>query len=177
MITAGFKEIGGAGVEAEKQLRRLAHENNIRLIGPNCLGIINPHPGTSMNASFSRNMPKAGNIGFMSQSGALCTSVLDYAQGRNISFSRFVSFGNKADINEIELLEYLGQDPDTRVIAVYLEDITDGRKFLDVARRITLEQGKPILAIKSGRSAEGARAAASHTGEPEVEGDGGGCVF
>jgi acetyltransferase len=109
-------------------------------------------------------MPKAGNIAFISQSGALCTAVLDYAEGRDIGFSKFVSFGNKADVNEIDLLRYLRDDPDTDVILMYLEDITNGRSFLETAREITWQARKPILAVKSGRSIEGARAAASHTG-------------
>ena len=117
-----------------------------------------------MNASFARVMPSQGNIAFISQSGALCTSVLDIAAGKNIGFSKFVSFGNKTDVNEVDFLRYLKDDPDTDVILLYLEDITEGRAFMEVSRQITLETGKPILALKSGRSAEGAKAAASHTG-------------
>jgi acetyltransferase len=117
-----------------------------------------------MNASFATKMPKAGNIAFISQSGALCTAVLDYAQGRDVGFSKFISFGNKADVNEIDLLRYLKDDPDTDVILMYLEDITNGREFLETARQVTWDAKKPMLAIKSGRSVEGARAAASHTG-------------
>jgi len=117
-----------------------------------------------MNASFATKMPKQGNIAFISQSGALCTAVLDYAEGRDIGFSTFVSFGNKADVNETDLLRYLKDDPDTDVILMYLEDISHGRAFLETAREITWQAQKPMLAVKSGRSAEGARAAASHTG-------------
>jgi acetyltransferase len=109
-------------------------------------------------------MPKPGNIAFISQSGALCTAVLDYAEGRDVGFSKFISFGNKADVDEIDLLRYLKDDPDTDVILMYIEDITNGREFLHTAREITWGARKPILAIKSGRSAAGARAAASHTG-------------
>ncbi|MHC5073256.1 MAG: acetate--CoA ligase alpha subunit [Planctomycetota bacterium] len=164
IITAGFKEIGEKGVELENQLKDIAKKYNIRLIGPNCLGVINASNDVSMNASFATKMPKAGNIAFISQSGALCTAVLDYAQGRDVGFSKFISFGNKADVNEIDLLRYLKDDPDTDVILMYLEDITNGREFLETARQITWDAKKPMLAIKSGRSVEGARAAASHTG-------------
>jgi acetyltransferase len=164
VITAGFKEIGGHGVELENSVKQVAAKYNICLVGPNCLGVINNSDKVRMNASFATKMPKAGNIAFISQSGALCTAVLDYAEGRDIGFSKFVSFGNKADVNEMDLLRYLRDDPDTDVILMYLEDITNGRAFLETAREITWQAHKPMLAIKSGRSAEGARAAASHTG-------------
>lgn len=164
LITAGFKEVGGDGAEMEKHIRTLVKSHGIRLVGPNCLGVINTDRQVSMNASFARIMPRPGNIAFISQSGALCTSVLDFAAGRNIGFSKFISFGNKADINEIDFLEFLKDDPQTDVILMYLEDITDGRRFIEIAREITFETGKPILAVKSGRSVEGAKAAMSHTG-------------
>lgn len=164
VITAGFKEIGGHGVELENSVKQVVAKYDICLVGPNCLGVINNSDKVRMNASFATKMPKAGNIAFISQSGALCTAVLDYAEGRNIGFSKFVSFGNKADVNEIDLLRYLRDDPDTDVILMYLEDITNGRAFLETAREITWQARKPILAVKSGRSIEGARAAASHTG-------------
>jgi acetate---CoA ligase (ADP-forming) len=164
VITAGFKEVGGNGVELENQLKEIARKYDISLIGPNCLGVINTSENTKMNASFATKMPKPGNIAFISQSGALCTSVLDYAEGRNIGFSKFVSFGNKADVSEIDLLRYLKDDPETDVILMYLEDITNGREFLETAREIAWESKKPMIALKSGRSAAGARAAASHTG-------------
>ncbi len=164
VVSAGFKEVGGHGVELENRVKEVIAKYGIRLVGPNCLGVINNNENVRMNASFATKMPKAGNIAFISQSGALCTAVLDYAEGRNIGFSKFVSFGNKADVNEIDLLRYLRDDPDTDVILMYLEDITNGREFLETAREITWQAHKPILAVKSGRSAEGARAAASHTG-------------
>lgn len=164
VISGGFKEVGAEGKKLEKQVMRQLRSHGIHMVGPNCLGVINTALDTSMNASFSQRMPKHGNIAFISQSGALCTAVLDYAEARDIGFSKFVSFGNKADINEIDLLRYLRDDPDTEVIAMYLEDITDGREFIDTAREIIWETKKPMLAIKSGRSAEGAKAAASHTG-------------
>lgn len=164
VISAGFKEMGKRGAERERQLKETAAKYDIRVIGPNCLGVINNNEKVRLNASFATKMPKPGNIAFISQSGALCTAVLDYAEGKNIGFSKFVSFGNKADVNEIDLLNYLKNDPDTYVILMYLEDIAHGRAFLETAREITWQAHKPILAIKSGRSAEGALAAASHTG-------------
>ncbi len=164
VITAGFKEGGGHGVELENHLKETASKYGIRMVGPNCLGVINNNESVRMNASFATKMPKTGNIAFISQSGALCTAVLDYAEGRSVGFSKFISFGNKSDVNEIDLLRYLKDDPDTDVILMYLEDITNGREFLETAREIIWDAGKPMLAIKSGRSAEGARAAASHTG-------------
>ncbi len=164
VISAGFKEVGGHGVDLENCEKEMVGKYDIRLVGPNCLAVINNNENVCMNASFATKMPKAGNIAFISQSGALCTAVLDYAEGRDIGFSKFVSFGNKADINEVDLLHYLKDDPDTDVILMYLEDIAHGRAFLETAREITWQAHKPMLAIKSGRSAEGARAAASHTG-------------
>ncbi|HDQ00734.1 MAG TPA: CoA-binding protein [bacterium] len=164
VITAGFKEIGGEGVELENELKSTAHKHGISVIGPNCLGVINNDENTRMNASFATKMPLPGNIAFISQSGALCTSVLDYADGRNIGFSKFISFGNKVDVSEIDLLRYLRDDPQTDVILMYLEDISDGHQFLETAREIAWDHQKPMIALKSGRSAAGARAAASHTG-------------
>lgn len=164
VITAGFKEVGGEGVELEKELYKTAKKYDISVIGPNCLGVINNDSKTQMNASFATKMPRTGNIAFISQSGALCTSVLDYADGRNIGFSKFISFGNKADVSEIDLLHYLKNDPETDVILMYLEDISDGHKFLEIAREIAWTDKKPMIALKAGRSAAGARAAASHTG-------------
>ncbi|MFZ5584877.1 MAG: acetate--CoA ligase alpha subunit [Thermodesulfobacteriota bacterium] len=164
VITAGFKEVGGRGVELERKLTETAHEVGIPLIGPNCLGVINTDADVRMNASFATKMPRPGNIAFISQSGALCTAVLDVAAGRNIGFSKFISFGNKADVTEIDLLRHLKDDPETEVILMYLEDVSDGRRFIEVAREIAWDAKKPMLAIKSGTSAEGAKAASSHTG-------------
>jgi len=164
VITAGFKEVGGKGVELERRVKSIAREHGIRLLGPNCLGAANTNKDVRMNASFARGMPQPGNIAFVSQSGAMCVAILDYAAGRNMGFSKFVSIGNKADIDEVDLLRYLRDDEDTKVIIMYIEDITDGHSFIEVAREITLKAGKPIFALKVGRSPEGARAAASHTG-------------
>ncbi|MDY0169295.1 MAG: acetate--CoA ligase family protein [Thermoguttaceae bacterium] len=164
VISAGFKEIGAEGARREARLRDCVREADVPLIGPNCLGVINTDPAVSMNAAFGRKMPAAGNLAFLSQSGALCTSVLDYAEERHMGFSKFVSFGNKADVNEVDLLEYLATDEKTSVIAMYLEDISDGRRFIEKVRDIFWKTGKPMLCLKSGRSPEGAKAVSSHTG-------------
>ena len=159
-ISAGFKEVGGEGVVLERLLRETARSAGVRMLGPNCLGLIDTH--FSLNASFSRGTPPKGYISFFSQSGALCTAVLDWAIGRKIGFSKFVSLGNKADISESDVLEYLADDPSTRVILGYVESIDDGRRFLRVAREVTPR--KPVVIVKAGATAAGARAASSHTG-------------
>ena len=165
VISAGFREVGPAGVRRERRIRDICREYGIRLIGPNCLGVINTDPDVVLNASFARKMPAAGGIAFLSQSGALCTAVLDYARGKAIGFSKFVSFGNKADVTEIDLLDYLHRDEQTDVILLYLEELRNGRGLIEAARRITRgANAKPILAIKAGRTPAGANAAASHTG-------------
>ena len=164
IISAGFKEMGKAGAELEIKVRDKVQAAGIPLIGPNCLGVINTDPAVSMNAAFGRKMPDAGNLAFLSQSGALCTSVLDYAEERHMGFSKFISFGNKADVNEVDLLEYLAHDPKTSVIAMYLEDVSHGREFIETVHKIFWETHKPMLCLKSGRSPEGAKAVSSHTG-------------
>lgn len=164
IISAGFKEVGAEGLKRERQLVEIAEKYGISFIGPNCLGVINTDPRVRLDASFARKMPDVGNIGFLSQSGALCTAVLDYAQAMHIGFSKFVSFGNKADISEIDLLYYLKDDPETKVILLYLEEVSDGPALMKAARDVIAETGKPILALKSGRTSKGAAAAASHTG-------------
>jgi acetyltransferase len=164
VISAGFKETGHEGAELEIKLRDLVQSAGVPLIGPNCLGIINTDPMVKMNAAFGRKMPKPGNLAFLSQSGALCTSVLDYAEERQMGFSKFISFGNKADVNEIDLLSYLAKDEKTKVIAMYLEDISDGRRFIETCSEIFWKTHKPMLCLKSGRSPEGAKAVSSHTG-------------
>ena len=160
VISAGFKEIGGAGVALERSLREAAISAGVRVLGPNCLGLIDTH--AALNASFSRGTPPKGYISFFSQSGALATAVLDWAIGRNVGFSKFVSLGNKADISESDILEFLADDPSTRVILGYVESIDDGRRFLRAARNVT--RRKPVIIVKAGATAAGARAASSHTG-------------
>ena len=164
IISAGFREIGGRGIEREKQILEIARKYDISFIGPNCLGMINTDPKVRINASFARQMPAPGSIGFLSQSGALCTAVLDYAQAKGIGFSKFVSFGNKADISEVDMMYYLMRDEKTKVILLYLEEVSDGRALMKAAQDVIAQSGKPVLIIKSGRSEEGASAAASHTG-------------
>ena len=163
IISAGFKEVGEKGLEREKQLRQIAEKYDMSIIGPNCLGIINTDPHVNLNASFARKMPEQGNIGFLSQSGALCTAVLDYALAKHIGFSKFISFGNKVDISEIDLMYYLMEDDKTKVILLYLEEVTDGRALMQAAKDV-ISSGKPVLILKAGRTEAGASAAASHTG-------------
>jgi len=165
IVSAGFKEVGGEGAKIEKQMAALCKKAGIRLVGPNCLGVINPRGDINLNASFSARMPKPDNVSFMSQSGALCTAVLDFAADREFGFSKFISIGNKADVDEVDLLRYFHQDPDTEVILIYLEELQRGQEFIKVAKEITGgDRPKPILVIKSGRTSAGAKAAASHTG-------------
>lgn len=165
IVSAGFREVGPAGLEVENRIVSLCREAGVRVVGPNCLGVINPMPSVSMNASFSARMPVPGNISFISQSGALCTAVLDFAADRGFGFSKFISIGNKADVDEIDLLRYLHEDPDTAVIMIYLEELRRAEEFVAVAREVTSgSRPTPILVVKSGRTGAGARAAASHTG-------------
>jgi len=160
IITAGFKEIGPEGARLEEKLAVQAKELGIRVIGPNCLGIIDT--ASSLNASFAAGMPLAGHIGFFSQSGALCVAILDWALGENVGFSRFVSLGNKMDISETDIMLSMAQDENTRVILGYLESIEDGPRFMKAAREVS--KTKPIIIIKSGTTGAGAKAASSHTG-------------
>ena len=160
VITAGFRETGPAGVAAEHQLVEIIHRYGMRMIGPNCLGVIDT--ATPLNASFAAGMPRRGNIAFMSQSGAICTAILDWAAVEDIGFSKFVSIGNKADVNETDLLQAWTDDAESRVVIGYLEGITNGHRFMQVAR--TLTRKKPLILIKSGGTSAGARAVGSHTG-------------
>lgn len=160
IISAGFREVGAEGRQREKELVRVAQQYGIRLIGPNVLGIIDTV--SKLNASFAVGMPRRGKIAFMSQSGALCTSILDIALAQDIGFSRFVSLGNKADLNEIDFIEDWWHDPESNVIMAYLEGIVDGERFMRITRQVTKE--KPIIAIKSGTTSAGSRAVSSHTG-------------
>jgi len=166
IISAGFKEIGGEGVLLEESVKNISRKYGISMVGPNCLGIMNTSPQSSLNATFGTQMPSEGNIAFMSQSGALCVAVLDYAKEANIGFSMFISMGNKSGVNENELLLYLKEAKNTDVILMYLEDLVDGREFMSIAREITSHptNPKPILALKAGRTLLGAKAASSHTG-------------
>ena len=165
IVSAGFREVGGEGLETENKIIATCKEAGVRLVGPNCLGVINPNPSVRLNASFSTRMPAWGKISFISQSGALCTAVLDFAADRDFGFSKFISIGNKADVDELDLLRYFHEDSETEVIMIYLEELRRGAEFIEVVREITSGHRRtPVLAIKSGRTRAGARAAASHTG-------------
>ena len=166
IVSAGFREVGKEGLEVENKIVSLCREAGVRLVGPNCLGVINPLPNVRLNASFSARMPKAGNISFISQSGALCTAVLDFAADRDFGFSKFISIGNKADVDELDLLRYFHQDAETEVIMLYLEELRRGPEFIEAVKEMTSGDFRPtpVLVIKSGRTGAGARAAASHTG-------------
>lgn len=160
VISAGFREEGREGWQRETELIEVARRYGIRIIGPNCLGIIDTI--SSLNASFALGMPVAGTIGFMSQSGALCTSVLDMALAENVGFSRFVSLGNKADVDELTFVRAWHDDAHTDVIMAYVEGIEKGAEFMEIARQVSCK--KPIIAIKSGTTIAGSRAVSSHTG-------------
>ncbi len=160
VITAGFKEVGGDGHERERKLLDIVRRYDMRMVGPNCLGVIDNI--THLNASFAALMPLPGNIAFMSQSGAICTAILDWSVAEGIGFSRFVSLGNKADVDEVALLQAWNNDPQSQVILAYLEGISDGERFVEVAREVTKQT--PVIAIKSGTTAAGSRAISSHTG-------------
>jgi len=160
IITAGFREVGGQGLKEEKRLKEIAGRYGMRLLGPNCLGLIDTL--SSLNATFSPSMPKRGNIAIMSQSGALLVAILDWAVAEEMGFSRVVSLGNKADVDEVDILEAWGEDPYSKVIAAYLEGVEDGRRFMEVACRVTPKM--PVVVIKAGTTEAGARAVSSHTG-------------
>lgn len=160
VITAGFKEVGGEGHDRERMLLEIVQRYGMRMVGPNCLGVIDNI--SHLNASFAALMPLPGSIAFMSQSGAICTAILDWSVAEGIGFSRFVSLGNKADIDEVALLEAWNDDPHTRVILAYLEGIANGQRFVETARIVTKKT--PVVAIKSGTTAAGSRAISSHTG-------------
>ncbi|MEN9229980.1 MAG: bifunctional acetate--CoA ligase family protein/GNAT family N-acetyltransferase [Thermostichus sp. DG02_5_bins_236] len=159
ILSAGFKETGAAGIQLEQQIKQIA-QGKLRLIGPNCLGIQNPHTG--LNATFANQMARPGNVGFISQSGALCTSILDWSWQENVGFSAFISLGSMLDVGWGDLIDYLGDDPHTHSIVLYMESIGDARSFLSAAREVALS--KPIIVIKAGRTQAAAQAAASHTG-------------
>ncbi|HAG81537.1 MAG TPA: acetyl CoA synthetase subunit alpha, partial [Cyanobacteria bacterium UBA12227] len=159
VISAGFKEIGKSGVELEQQILEKAR-GKMRVIGPNCLGLMSPRTG--LNATFASTMARPGNLAFISQSGALCTAVLDWSFWENVGFSAFISIGSMLDVNWGDLIYYLGDDPHTQSIVIYMESIGDARSFLSAAREVALT--KPIIVIKTGRTEAAAKASASHTG-------------
>lgn len=160
VLSAGFQEMGKAGQSLTRKLVKAGIEAKVRIIGPNCLGFLRPPIG--LNASFARDMALKGNIAFISQSGALCTAVLDWSIRENVGFSHFISIGSMADISYHDLIDYLGRDPNTTSILIYMETIKDARNFMSAARSIG--KTKPIIVLKVGRSQEGAHAVSSHTG-------------
>jgi 4-hydroxybutyrate---CoA ligase (ADP-forming) len=186
IISAGFKETGIQGKQLEEKVREISKRHNMRVIGPNCIGYINTNPSVSLNASFTKRMPHPGNIALISQSGAICAAMLEYCEARNMGFSKIFSLGNKSDVNENDLLAMLANDADTKVILMYIEDLANGRDFIEIASKLTggdlrsqsnnkekrkLERtarrktdGKPILALKVGESTIGSKSIASHTG-------------
>jgi acetyltransferase len=160
IISAGFKEIGAPGVELERQVLEEAKKAGIRIVGPNCLGVM--VPGSKFNATFAADMARPGSVGFISQSGALCTAILDWSLKENVGFSAFVSLGSMLDVSWGDLIQHLGDDPQTKSIVMYMESIGDAKAFLSAAREVALT--KPIIVIKPGRTEAAAKAAASHTG-------------
>jgi acetyltransferase len=160
IISAGFKEIGPAGAELERRILESARRGAMRVIGPNCLGVMTPYSG--LNATFAHRLALPGNVGFLSQSGALMTAVLDWSLEARVGFSAFISLGSMLDVSWGDLIDYLDDDPRTQSIVIYMESIGDARSFLSAAREVALS--KPVIVIKAGRTAAAAKAAASHTG-------------
>ncbi len=162
VISAGFREVGGEGVERERRLMEVVRKHGMRMVGPNCMGVLNTDPAVSMNATFAPTAPPPGNVAFLSQSGAMGVTILDYAREYGIGVSKFISLGNKPDISGNDVLEYLRDDERTSVILMYLENFGNPRRFTRIAREVT--QLKPVVAVKAARTGAGARAATSHTG-------------
>lgn len=162
VISAGFREVGGNGVKLEEQLLAVVHKYGMRMVGPNCFGVVNTHPDVRLNATFGKARPKPGTISFISQSGGLGEAILNFADTLNLGFSMFCSVGNKADISSNDLMEYWCLDDNTRMILMYLENFGNPIRFTKIARETS--QKKPIVAVKAGRTHQGAAAASSHTG-------------
>jgi acyl-CoA synthetase (NDP forming) len=162
VITAGFKELGESGARLEAAIARDARRHGMRMVGPNCMGVINTEPSVRLNATFAATLPERGTIGFISQSGALGEAILADAAESGLGVAMFVSMGNKADVSANDLLEYWEHDDSVQAILMYLESFGNPRTFTQLARRIT--RRKPIVTVKAGRTAAGARAASSHTG-------------
>ncbi|MBD3249706.1 hypothetical protein GF336_06700 [Candidatus Woesearchaeota archaeon] len=160
LISAGFAELGEKGKKLQDEITSIAEKANISLVGPNCLGII--RPSANLNASFAPSMPPEGNIAFVSQSGAIADSIIDWAIENRYGFSNLISYGNKAMLDETDFLEWLDKDEKTKTVALYIEGMKDGRKFMEAAKKVSMK--KPIVALKSGMTEKGAKAASSHTG-------------
>ncbi|QLH09621.1 4-hydroxybutyrate--CoA ligase [Candidatus Nitrosotenuis sp. DW1] len=164
VITAGFKEVNEEGRKLEQKLKDIVKKYGIKLIGPNCLGVMNLDPKTMMNSTFLKVTPKSGQIALVSQSGAICAALVEDASAQGIGFSAVISLGNKAEMSEVDVLKILAEHEQTKVIVMYLEDMGNGQEFLKICKQITKKLKKPVLVLKSGRSPEGAKAAMSHTG-------------
>ncbi|MDQ3839644.1 MAG: acetate--CoA ligase family protein [Thermoproteota archaeon] len=164
IVSAGFKEVDEEGARLEREISSIGKKYGIRIIGPNCLGIMSLSQHNLMNATFLKITPKFGGIALVSQSGAICAATVEDAIAQGIGFSKVISMGNKVDMDENDILELLSEDVETKVIVMYLEDIHDGRRFMEIAKKITTENKKPIIVLKAGRTPEGAKAAMSHTG-------------
>ena len=164
IVSAGFKEVDEQGARLEKEIASIGKKYGIRIIGPNCLGIMSLSQHNMMNATFLKITPDYGNIALVSQSGAICAATVEDAMAQGIGFSKVISMGNKVDMNENDVLELLSEDVETKVIVMYLEDINDGRRFMELSKKITVNNKKPIIVLKAGRTPEGAKAAMSHTG-------------
>ncbi len=162
VISSGFREVGAEGIDREQRALEIVRRHGMRMIGPNCMGIINAQADVRLNGTFAPGTPVRGGIGFLSQSGAMGVAILNHAESRGLGLSMFASMGNKADVSSNDLLEYWEQDDATRLVLMYLESFGNPRKFTQIARRMT--RSKPIIAVKSGRTEAGAAAAASHTG-------------
>ncbi len=161
IMSSGFREVGPGGAALEQQCLKVAHAYGIRLVGPNCIGTIDTH--LPLNTTFLQPpMPARGHIGFISQSGAFCAAIIDWARGEEFGFSRIISLGNQADVSEADALSALAEDENTHVLVLYMESVADGKRFVEVARQVT--QQKPVIALKVGRFESGQKAAASHTG-------------
>jgi acetyltransferase len=160
VVSGGFSETGEEGTKLEEKLKKIADEESIHVIGPNCIGTIDTH--TPVNTTFVTGMPESGEIGFCSQSGAMVASVIDWARGAGVGFSRIASLGNQVDVNETQMIEALREDRQTKVITAYIEGVSNGKAFMEAAKKAALE--KPFVALKGGRGVSGARAVASHTG-------------
>src|SRR5208282_5833972 len=160
VISAGFKERGAVGVELERQIQAELHRGSLRLLGPNCLGMMNP--AYRLNATFARDIARRGNVAFLSQSGALLTAILDWSLEEEVGFSAIVSTGSMLDVSWGELISFFGEDPETQSILLYMESIGDANGFLSAAREVALR--KPVIVVKAGRSEAAAHAASSHTG-------------
>ncbi|MDI6769062.1 MAG: acetate--CoA ligase family protein [Anaerolineales bacterium] len=161
IVSSGFREAGAEGAALEAEVLRLAKLSNIRLIGPNCIGLLDTH--LPLDTTFlPPPMPQSGDVAFISQSGAICAAIIDWARGQGFGFSRLISLGNQADVNETDMLAAVAEDEHTRVLTLYLEGVSDGQRFIEAAARVA--RRKPVIALKVGRFASGQRAAASHTG-------------